>query len=225
MAAIVAPAGARSIARTWACLVPAGAIRFDEAGADRARDLLLPIFRAAERVATLVLDLALVMGSSEVRATPSAAPPQPCSGKTPAGQDPKAASAAPSPHSNAPIEHGSQSILSKIVAQPKFNDCGRALSNSHAGDLLGRGGSLFLVGRAPRLSAHRFPPARSNSRCGATDGGLGNPRRIRATLRRCGEVSRRMEEVRKALDQLEPQSRTNPAIHDPPLLSIDKNKI
>jgi hypothetical protein len=32
------------------------------------------------------LDLALVMGSSEVRAAPSAAPPQPRLGKRPAGQ-------------------------------------------------------------------------------------------------------------------------------------------
>jgi hypothetical protein len=45
----------------------------------------------------------------------------PARAKLPAGQDPEAASAAPSPHSNAPIEHGSQSILSKIVAQISQN--------------------------------------------------------------------------------------------------------
>jgi hypothetical protein len=37
------------------------------------------------------------------------------------GKIPEAASAAPSRHSNAPIEHGSQSILSKIVAQSAKN--------------------------------------------------------------------------------------------------------
>jgi hypothetical protein len=50
----------------------------------------LPVFRAVERVAALVFDLGLVMGSSEVHATPSAAPPQPRPGKRPAGQDPEA---------------------------------------------------------------------------------------------------------------------------------------
>src|SRR5258705_2717009 len=42
---------------------------------DCARDL--PGFRAIERVAAFGLDLGLVMGSSEVYAAPSAAPPQP----------------------------------------------------------------------------------------------------------------------------------------------------
>jgi hypothetical protein len=37
-------------------------------------------------------------------------------GEPPAGQDPKRVSAAPSPHSNAPIKPESQSILSKIIA-------------------------------------------------------------------------------------------------------------
>jgi len=49
-------------------------------------------------------------------ATPSAAPPQPRPGKTLQGKTPKRASAAPSHHSNAPIELVSQSNLSKIVA-------------------------------------------------------------------------------------------------------------
>jgi hypothetical protein len=40
-------------------------------------------FREAERVAALVVDLGLVMGSSEVCATPSVAPPQPRPGKAP----------------------------------------------------------------------------------------------------------------------------------------------
>jgi hypothetical protein len=121
IAAIVVPEGVRSIAMMRACLVSGRTADFDDTDADRVRDLPLLIFRGAERVATLVFDLALVMGSSEGCATPSAAPPQPCPGKTPAGQDPEAASAASSPHSNAPIEHGSQSILSKIVAQISQN--------------------------------------------------------------------------------------------------------
>ena len=61
--------------------------------------------RAVERVAAFGLDLSLVMGSSEVHATPSAAPPQPRPVNHPAGLDPEAASAAPSHHSNAPIRH------------------------------------------------------------------------------------------------------------------------
>jgi hypothetical protein len=81
MAIIVVPAGARSIAMTRACLVSGRTTGLDEARADRARDLLLLIFLGAERVATLVFDLGLVMGSSEVGATPSAAPPQPRPGK------------------------------------------------------------------------------------------------------------------------------------------------
>ena len=79
------------------------------------RDLALAVFRPAARVVILVVDLGLVMGSSEVRATPSAAPPQPRPGKISGRADPEAASGAPSHHSNAPIEHESQSFLSKIV--------------------------------------------------------------------------------------------------------------
>src|SRR5450759_2352993 len=66
MAAIVVPAGARSIAMMRACLVSVRTADFDDAAADRARDLPLLIFRAAERVVTLVFDLDLVMGSSEL---------------------------------------------------------------------------------------------------------------------------------------------------------------
>jgi hypothetical protein len=51
-------------------------------------------------------------------ATPSAAPPQPRPGKiTEQGKTPIHASATLSHHSNAPIAHESQSILSKIVAR------------------------------------------------------------------------------------------------------------
>jgi len=100
-----------------ACLVSGRVAVFDGEGADRVRDLGLLVFRAAERVAALGFDFALVMGSSEVYATPSAAPPQPRPGKTPGRADPEARSAAPSHHSNALIKHESQSILSKIVAR------------------------------------------------------------------------------------------------------------
>jgi hypothetical protein len=66
MAAIVAPAGARSIAIMRACLVSGRTADFDDTDADRVRDLPLPIFRALDRVETLVFDLGLVMGSSEL---------------------------------------------------------------------------------------------------------------------------------------------------------------
>jgi hypothetical protein len=69
---IVVPAGIRSIARMRACLVSGRAATFDDEGADRIRDLRLLNFWVADRVVTLVFDLDLVMGSSEVRATPSA---------------------------------------------------------------------------------------------------------------------------------------------------------
>ncbi len=71
-------------------LVSGFAVVFKEAGVDRTRDLGLPVFRVFERAAALVLDFALVMGSSEVHATPSVALPQPRPGKRPAGQDPEA---------------------------------------------------------------------------------------------------------------------------------------
>src|SRR5258705_6481419 len=115
--AVVAPAGVCSIAMMRSCCVPGRATRFDDAGAGRLRDLDLLDFREAEWVAALGFDLGLVMGSSEVCATPSVAPPQPRLGKSPAGQDPEARlSRPPSRHSNAPIKPQSQSIVSKIVA-------------------------------------------------------------------------------------------------------------
>src|SRR5258708_24556174 len=86
MAAIVAPPGDRSIATMRVCLVSGFAVVFEEVGVDRMRDLGLPVFRVVERAAAL----ALVMGSSEVHATPSVAPLQPRPGKRPAGQDPEA---------------------------------------------------------------------------------------------------------------------------------------
>ena len=73
-----------------ACLVSGRVEVFGDECADRERGLDLLLVRAAERVEALDFDLDLVMGSSEVHATPSAAPPQPRPGKTPAGQDPEA---------------------------------------------------------------------------------------------------------------------------------------
>jgi hypothetical protein len=91
IAAIVAPAGVRSIAIIRACLVSGPAADLDDAGADRLRDAGLAVFRAVGRVAAIGLVLGLVMGSSEVscdaiRRTTSAPPGQ----FTPAGLDPEA---------------------------------------------------------------------------------------------------------------------------------------
>src|SRR5882762_3234222 len=71
IAVIVAPAGVRSIARMRACLVSGRVDVFGDESADRDRGLDLLVVRAAERVEAFDLDLDLVMGSSEVIATPS----------------------------------------------------------------------------------------------------------------------------------------------------------
>jgi hypothetical protein len=117
MAAIVVPAGARSIVTMRACLVSGRAMGLDGEGADRVRVLDLAVDRDANRALALGFDFGLFTESSGVRATPSAAPPQPRRANHPAGQDPEAPLAAPSNHSNAPINRESQSILSKIVAR------------------------------------------------------------------------------------------------------------
>src|SRR6266481_4358562 len=90
IAAIVAPAGVRSIARIRACLVSGRAGVFGDERSDRERGLDLLVVRAGERVEALDLDfgLDLVMGSSEVmrRHTPhhlSPARAKPRQGKTP----------------------------------------------------------------------------------------------------------------------------------------------
>jgi hypothetical protein len=112
-------------------LVSGPAADLDDAGADRLREAGLAVFRAVERVAAFGLVLGLVMGSSEVYAAPSAAPPQPRPGKHPAGQDPEARFSRPSHHSNAPIKPESQSILSKIVAlMPSKGSFGKSFSAS-----------------------------------------------------------------------------------------------
>jgi hypothetical protein len=59
------------------CLVWDRVTGFDDTAADLARDLDLAVFRTAERLAALGFDLGLFMESSEVCATPYAAPPQP----------------------------------------------------------------------------------------------------------------------------------------------------
>src|SRR5467141_1208756 len=116
IAAIVALVGTRSIAIMRACLVSGPAADLDDAGSDRLRTGLAD-FRAAERFAAFGLVLGLVIGSSEVYAAPSAAPPQPRLGNfTRQGRTLKRALAPPSHHSNAPIKPESQSILSKIIA-------------------------------------------------------------------------------------------------------------
>jgi len=90
IAAIVAPAGVRSIARMRACLVSGRVTVFEDEGADRERGLDLLVVRAAERVEVLDLefDLDFDMGSSEVmrRYPPhhlSPARAKPRQGKTP----------------------------------------------------------------------------------------------------------------------------------------------
>lgn len=89
IAAIVVPAGIRSIAMIRACLVSGRIAVFKDEGANRKRVLDLLVDREVERTAAFCLDLGLVMGSSEVRATPSAAPPQPRRANHPAGRDPR----------------------------------------------------------------------------------------------------------------------------------------
>src|SRR5258706_15733656 len=116
IAAIVAPAGVRSIVRMRACLVSGRVEVFGDECVDRERGLDLRVVRAAERVEALGFDLDLVMGSSEVIATSSAAPPQPRPGKTRQGETRSAHSRLQSHDSNAPIKPVSQSNLSNIIA-------------------------------------------------------------------------------------------------------------
>src|SRR5258705_8380204 len=92
IAAIVAPAGLRSIARMRACLVSGSLEVFGDECADRERALDLLVVRAAERAEVLDLDLDFVMGSSEVmrrhpphHLSPARAIPR--QGKTPEGPE------------------------------------------------------------------------------------------------------------------------------------------
>jgi len=113
IAAIVVPAGVRSIAMIRACLVSGRIAVFEDEGANRMRVLDLLVDREVERTAAFGLDLGLVMGSPKVRATPSAAPPQPRRVNHPAGRAYGAPRPHPSRHSNAPIKDESQSFLRK----------------------------------------------------------------------------------------------------------------
>src|SRR5437899_4820638 len=116
IAAIVAPAGVRSIVRMRACLVSGRVEVFGNECADRERGLDLLVVRAAARVEALDFDLDLVMGSSEVMRRHPPHHLSPARAKPRQGKTPKRAFAASSHHSNAPIKPISQSNLSKIVA-------------------------------------------------------------------------------------------------------------
>src|SRR5258708_6433111 len=91
MAAIVAPAGVRSIARMRACLVLGRVEVFGVESADREQGLDLLVVRAAERVEALDLDLDLVMGSSEVMRRYPPHHLSPARAKTRQGKTPKRA--------------------------------------------------------------------------------------------------------------------------------------
>src|SRR5882672_10250827 len=93
IAAIVARAGVRSIARMRACWV-LGCVEVSNDGcADRERGLYLLVVRAAERVGALDLDLGLdfVMGSSEVMRRHLPHHLSPAWAKTRQGRNPKRA--------------------------------------------------------------------------------------------------------------------------------------
>src|SRR2546421_8432237 len=129
IAATVAPAGVRSIARMRACLVSGRVEVFSDECADRERGFDLLVVRAAERVEALDLDFDLdfVMGTSEVMRRHPSHYLSPARVKPRQGKTPKCAFATSSHHSNAPIKPISQPILSKIVAlltapwPPSFN--------------------------------------------------------------------------------------------------------
>jgi len=140
IAATVAPAGVRSIARILACLVSGRVVVFGDECADRERGFDLLVVRAAERVEALDFDLDFVMGSSEVVRRHPPHHLSPARANHPAGQDPKAVSTAASSHSNAPIKPESQSILSKIVAH---------FPQSVIPEMPANGGLLRICGRSP----------------------------------------------------------------------------
>src|SRR5882762_7782343 len=102
IAAIVAPAGVRSIARMRACLASGRVEVFGVESADLDRGLDLLVVRAAERVEALDLDF--VMGSSEVMRRHPPHHLSPAQAKPRQGKTPKRAFATSSHHSNAPIK-------------------------------------------------------------------------------------------------------------------------
>src|SRR3954454_24619363 len=116
-AAIVVPAGERSIARMRACLVSAPVLASDDERSDRERGLVLRLLGVLEGVGLLDFDLDLVMGSSEVLRRHPPHHLSPARAKPRRGARPRSAQ---SPlqvlYSNAPVEPVSQSNLSKIIA-------------------------------------------------------------------------------------------------------------
>ena len=116
IAATVVPAGARSIAMMRACLVAGRIVVFEDEGANRVRVLDLLVDREVGRAAAFGFDLGLVMESSKVRATASAAPPQPRQANYPAGRDPKGTSTAPQPAQQRSDQGRKPVISEQIVA-------------------------------------------------------------------------------------------------------------
>ena|SRR6267378_791851 len=117
IAAIVVPAGVRSIAMIRACLVSGRVAVYEDEGDSRVRDLDLLVDREVERAAALGFDLGLVMESSEVRATPSAAPPQPRRANHPAGRDSKGRLGRPQPAQQRSNQARKPVISEQIVAR------------------------------------------------------------------------------------------------------------
>ena len=90
IAATVAPAGVRSIARILACLVSGRVEVFGNLSADRERGFNLLVVRGAERTEALDFDLDFVMGSSEVVRRHPPHHLSPARANRPAGLDPEA---------------------------------------------------------------------------------------------------------------------------------------
>jgi hypothetical protein len=87
IAATVAPAGVRSIARIRSCLLSGRVEVFGDEGADRERGFDLLVVRGVERVEALDFDLDFVMGSSEVARRHPPHHLSPARANHPAGQD------------------------------------------------------------------------------------------------------------------------------------------
>src|SRR5260370_16039473 len=155
IAAIVGPAGFRSIARMRACLVSGRVELIGDECVERGLDLL--VVRAAERVEALDFDLDFVMGSSEVMRRHPPHHLSPARAKPRQGKTPKRASAAPSHHSNAPIKPVSQSNLSKIIALlTAITACLRPVTKLT---------SVWLIMILCRLASNAFSSALVISRC------------------------------------------------------------
>jgi hypothetical protein len=149
IALIVALAGFLSIAMARACLVSALAAGLDDADTDRLRDAGFAPFLSTERIAALGFDLGLVMGSSEVCATTSAAPPQPRPGKPPAGQHPEAGLSRP----KSPYQ---RSIRARMLVNSEQDCCWlsrEAGCNHTEGQILPPQPPIHRFGQAPPRGA------------------------------------------------------------------------